>query len=312
MKLKTIVVIILLNIICYSINQNVLLVNARFENNRTTIVTLDGLVQHPPIRIISDENLSAYHFPGLGTEKHPYHIRNLNITTNERTGIYISKTSKYIVIENCYIDALNYGIEIVEVADDTLLITKNLCKGNRYYGTFLWKTSSSIISYNYFINNADGLTMFYSHNAVIINNTCVNNSNYGIYTSRSENCSITKNVLKTSYSYGVVLGRYTVMNAVHHNYFIDNNLNGSSQAYDHGSNNIFYDLEAKEGNWWNDWTGGYYDIEGNTFAVDIYPLGEPIEDQIRKASFELFSLFVLLPAIAVLYSLKRKSKKQIN
>ncbi len=311
MKLRTIVIVILLSIVSYSINLNIPLVSARCENKETTSFSPNGLIQHSPIRIISDENLTAYNFPGLGTENHPYLIRNLNITTNERTGLYISKTTKHIIIQNCYIDALNYGIEIVHVADNTLLLTENTLKNNRYYGTFFWRTASSNISYNYYFNNGDGLTMFYSDKTFISNNTCINNTNYGIYLSRSKSCNVTYNVLKENEKYGVVLGRYTEFCAVHHNYFINNNLGGSSQAYDHGSNNIFYDLETNEGNWWNDCLSENYDIDGNTMAVDFYPLGKiPNEEEMQRTSYNLLLSLVLFPTIAVLYLLQKRTKRK--
>jgi parallel beta-helix repeat protein len=310
MKSKTIVVIILLSIVLYSMNLNKQLVVARSRNSEDNIIAPDGLIQHSPIRIISDENLTAFNFPGLGTESHPYLIRNLNITTNERAGLYISKTTKHIIVYNCYIDALKYGIEIVNVTDGTLLITENTLKNNKYYGTFVWKTGSSNFSYNNYINNGDGLTIFYADKTFISNNTCVKNTNYGIYLSRSKSCNVTYNVLKENEHYGVVLGRYTEFCAVHHNYFINNNVGGTSQAYDHGSNNVFYDLETNEGNWWNDWFEGFYDIDGNTMAVDFYPLGEiPTEENINKTTYNLLSFLVFFPAITILYVFQKANKR---
>lgn len=295
-------------------NLNLLIVSTRSENNETSIITSNGLIQHPPIRIISDDNLTAYNFPGLGTKNHPYLIRNLNITTNERTGLYISKTTRHIIVQNCYIDALNYGIEIVSVTDNTLLITENILKNNRYYGIFVWRTASLNFSYNKFLNNGEGLTIIYADKTAIKNNTCIKNTNYGIYLSSSKSCNVTYNVLQENDNYGVVLGRYTEYCAVHHNYFINNNLGGLSQAYDHGSNNVFYDLETNEGNWWNDHDGeGSYDIAGNTMAVDFYPLGEILdEEKVQKTSYNLISFLVFFPAIAVLYLIKRNKKTSLS
>ena len=313
MKLKTIVVILLLSIIYYSMNSSMQALLIRSENQYITTVTPTVYIHHSAITIISDENLTAYNFPGLGTKNHPYLIRNLNITTNERTGIYISETTKYIKIHNCFIDAFNYGIEIVSVADGTLSITQNILTNNRYYGTFLWRSPSINVSYNNYINNADGVTIFYSDNTLITNNTCIKNTNYGIYLSRSKSCNVTYNILRENDNYGVVLGRYTENCAVHHNYFIDNNLYGSSQAYDHGLNNVFYDLETNEGNWWSDWDGGNYDIDGNTMSVDLYPLGEiPKDESIQKTTYNLLSFLVFFPTIAVLFLVKNTKKSRIK
>ena len=60
MKLKTIVVVILLSIISYSMNLNIPLVSARCENKTTTSFSPNGLIQHSPIRIISDDDLDNH------------------------------------------------------------------------------------------------------------------------------------------------------------------------------------------------------------------------------------------------------------
>lgn len=289
---------------------NIHLVSTKCGKNANSDIIPRGLEQHPPIRIISDKDFIDYDIPGLGSENHPYFIRNLNITTNEETGIYISSTTKHIVICNCYIDALNYGIEIENVANDTLVITQNTCINNRYYGTFIWKTAYANISYNNYVQNGDGVTIFNSDKAIITNNTCNKNKNYGIYLSRSKYCNVTYNVLKNNKNYGVVLGRYTEYISVHHNYFISNNLGGTSQAYDHGSNNLFYDLETNEGNWWNDWLEGYYVIDGNTFSVDFYPLGESLNgEKTEETPFNLLPFIILLPVIVAVFLLRKSNKK---
>ena len=301
----------LLVLIYYCVNPNIQLVVTKCRTEEIGKMNPRGLEQHPPIKINSDDDLTAYRFPGLGSKNHPYLIRNLNITTNERTGIYISKTTKHIIIQNCYIDALNYGIEIIHIADETLLISQNILTNNRYYGAFLWGTSSANISFNNNIQNGDGVSIFYSDNILITNNSCIENTNYGIYLSRSKSCNITYNVLKENEYYGVVLGRYTEFCAVHHNYFIDNNLGGTSQAYDHGYNNIFYDIETEEGNWWNDWYEGYYDIDGNTLSVDYYPLEESTtKEETQKSTYYLLSIAVLFPVLVVLCVFKKLNKKK--
>ncbi|UJG41275.1 MAG: thrombospondin type 3 repeat-containing protein [Candidatus Heimdallarchaeum aukensis] len=55
------------------------------------------------------------------------------------------------------------------------------------------------------------------------------------------------------------------------NIIIKNNLGGSSQAYDEGTNNKFY--SGSTGNYWYDWNGtGVYPIDGSANNFDPYPM----------------------------------------
>ena len=62
----------------------------------------------------------------------------------------------------------------------------------------------------------------------------------------------------------------------HHNSFINNYADGSSQASD--SSNlpcVWYDSSTNEGNFWNDYLGsGNYTLAGVAGAEDPYPLTE--------------------------------------
>ncbi len=65
----------------------------------------NNLVDHKPITILKDEDFEKYNFLGNGTESNPYIIENYNITTEEDIAIYISFTTKYFIIRNCYLNA---------------------------------------------------------------------------------------------------------------------------------------------------------------------------------------------------------------
>ena len=70
----------------------------------------DELIDHPPIIIWNDNDFLSYNFSGDGSKNNPFMIQNLNITTDSNNGIYISGTTKYFTIKNCYIDAKYDGI----------------------------------------------------------------------------------------------------------------------------------------------------------------------------------------------------------
>ena len=77
-------------------------------------------------------------------------------------------------------------------------------------------------------------------------------------------------------NYGIYLDQYCINNEIHRNNFIDNNLGGSSQGFDDGTDNTWYDIITSKGNYWNDWSGsGSYAIDGSANCVDLYPLGSP-------------------------------------
>lgn len=72
-----------------------------------------------PIIINSDSDFKEYNFPGNGTIDNPYIISDITIITNETIGIFISQTTAYFLISNCFITATNYGIYLSNVHKDT-------------------------------------------------------------------------------------------------------------------------------------------------------------------------------------------------
>jgi len=99
-------------------------------------------ISHSPISIISDSALSA--FPGSGTPEDPYVIEGYNITTTSSCSIYISGTTKYFAIRNCYLRAENNGIGIANVAADTAKIINNICESNSLHGIYLYQSHTLI------------------------------------------------------------------------------------------------------------------------------------------------------------------------
>ncbi|MCG3260319.1 MAG: right-handed parallel beta-helix repeat-containing protein, partial [Candidatus Heimdallarchaeota archaeon] len=108
----------------------------------------------------------------------------------------------------------------------------------------------------------------------------ISNNDYGIqFTGKaeygfSENCTIFKNLISDNLNYGIVIynGKF---NIIHHNSFIDNN-QGTTQAFDSGFSNFWFDSSTMEGNFWSDFSGiGTYTIAGPALAEDLYPLLTP-------------------------------------
>ena len=145
--------------------------------NATTVSyslhSYSSLTPHDPISITSDSGFEV--FPGAGSEEDPYVIEGYSITTTALTGIYITGTTKYFVIRNCYVDAEYYGIFITNVADGTATVINNTCN-NSYRGIYLSSSGSSTIA----------------------NNTCNNNGYRGIYLSSSGSSTVTNNTFTNS------------------------------------------------------------------------------------------------------------------
>ena len=159
---------------------------------------------HAAIYIDSDDDFVTLGLPGSGTSAAPYMIENLNITTSEIHGIYVSGTTKHFVIQNCYVLGYQYGIRLlnidgtgtiknnivrseVKMSSITLESAKNiLVEGNdcceQYQGIILTGSSSNMIKENNCsFNGDDGITTSGSGgNNNIIENHCEGNTNYGI------------------------------------------------------------------------------------------------------------------------------------
>jgi hypothetical protein len=81
-------------------------------------------------------------------------------------------------------------------------------------------------------------------------------------------------ILNANY-YGLSIFGTSSDNIIHHNGFVHNNLAGTSQGYDEGMNNIWFDNSTKEGNFWSDYSGiGNYSIDGPSNSQDPYALSE--------------------------------------
>ena len=193
------------------------------------------------------------------------------------------------------------------------IVSNNTCSNNYWSGMVLTNSDNSTVVNNTCSNSSegDGIYIFYSDNSTIANNTYKNNDR-GINFCSSDFCVITYNLLQENGEYGVYLDSRSYNNSIHHNTFVDNNLGGTSQAYDSGANNTWYDSVALEGNFWSDHIGsGTYSIDGSTGAIDLYPLAEPTLPPIiaEYHSHSLFALLTLVFPLLLTINIYRKRRK---
>ncbi|MHA1217547.1 MAG: right-handed parallel beta-helix repeat-containing protein [Candidatus Heimdallarchaeaceae archaeon] len=158
-------------------------------------------------------------------------------------------------------------------------------------------------------NERDGIMTYGLVDSEITNNVIEFNGWYGIRSWDTHRSKFAYNLIRNNTEYGVALDVDSRFNTVHHNYFVHNNIEGKSQAYDSGKDNTWYDTETKEGNYWSDLDqNSTYHINGKAENNDLYPLNENLE-RITKTNLHYSSLFFFIFVIS-LNKLRRKSKKK--
>lgn len=252
-------------------------------------------------------------------------INNTCINNNKR-GISLASPDVTLINNTC-INSGMYGINLfvdkakivnnncsynnvcgIQLSSSDATFTGNICNNNKWKGLALHSSSNVTLENNTFSENRDGVFISSCTNTHFNDNICSNNEHSGIFFEHSSAILLTYNSFEKNLMYGVNISNGSNDNIIHHNNFIDNNPDGSSQAYDAGANNSWYDITTKEGNWWNDWLGrGEYLIDGPSCSSDLYPLASPVE-QITKKSI---SSIYLIP-IAILFLLIIFRKKDLR
>ena len=94
-------------------------------------------------------------------------------------------------------------------------------------------------------------------------------------------------------------------NIIYHNSFVD-----GGKASDCGTNNVWYDVETNEGNFWEDYSGtGEYTIDTYSNSTDPYPLEEPGKPYITETEDPANYPFSLaLIAIGLVVIVKKRKK----
>lgn len=205
MKKKFTLGLFTIGIIISSLSVNTTTTLSFVKKNQIADSLILNLVPHGPIIITHDDNFTDYGFSGIGTANNPYIIENYEIITSSENGIYIANTTKYFVIRNCYLDAVDWGLYIYEIADGTASIINNTVENN-IYGMSLWHSSSFVIINNTCRYNTEyGIQLDTAHESIVINNTCSFNNAYGIYQWNSENSTFTNNTCIDNYLRGIYL-----------------------------------------------------------------------------------------------------------
>ncbi|MCE7743196.1 MAG: hypothetical protein GOP50_12165 [Candidatus Heimdallarchaeota archaeon] len=171
------------------------------------LVWNNRLVQHDPILIWKDEDFTGYNLPGKGTLENPYRIENYNITTDDLYCIYIINTTKYFLIENCYLQTTHeegYGIYLSDTTSGTGKITKTtIDKCDTALGLF--ESSGNDVIDNSISLCKTPFDIYKSNSTDLINNSLSNYeeaSNWNSYIYSSYDTNFIGNVV-LKYDYGL-------------------------------------------------------------------------------------------------------------
>jgi len=242
----------------------------------------------------------------------PIYFWNNTIERNDGDGISASYATE--VINN----TLNYNYEGgLDVSYHAHLVLNNTIRGNKFGADF---NSVGVFSKNKILRNRNiGLyfddTKSYDDSNITDNIFFANG--IGIKIDYSvDYANISYNLFQENDHYAIELVGYDVSVIVHHNTFYDNT-GGNSQGFDDRTTNLWFDLDAEEGNYWSDWTGeGWYLIDGGDNA-DIYPLSEPLHERfiepIDKGSYMgiIIPFIIEIPVIIAIILISRYKKKKI-
>lgn len=283
---------------------------------------------HAPIFINSDGDFVSYNFSGLGTRGDPYLIEGYNITSHGTPsfGIEIRNTNVFFVIKSCIFYADYIGVGLYEVAFGSSKIVGN--SFNLLIGDggaiVLGHMQNCTISDNFCVGGMQGIHLNYADGCIIRANSIYDSNYQGINIRYSDSNVITYNRINKVKEHGIALIGTSSHNVIHHNileentwsdsYDIDGTPKGSpsSQGYDEGSQNTWYDSESKQGNTWSDYFGvGSYQIDGPANSVDLYPK--------HTTGLTLFSIIiyavvgsVVLGTVLTLYIFFRKKRKKLR
>jgi len=212
------------------------------------------------------------------------------VTNSLRNGIYISFGENNFISNNT---ALFNGLNGIKIGDgDKIIITGNNACYNIDNGISIFDSSLSIISNNNISYNRHegtgyckaGLVLFDCISNIVTNNYISSNNHSGIRLGAdwdSYNNTIKNNMILNN-KYGINIDNHAHCSHVYHNNIINNEINGYCEHHQ----DIWYNYELKEGNYWSDYKEKYpnakriwfmgiwntpYEIEGGD-NQDNYPL----------------------------------------
>ena len=265
--------------------------NSEVYNNEISGAKETGMIVYKsPYTTITNNIVASNLYSGIILDDSRFSTVEDNIIVNNRDGGIDVHNSSYSLFTNNLIEASSVGSGLSIFDSDDCLINKNLLKSNSIHG----------------------LEVVDSQYLLIEENILDKNKKNGIRIINGSQIQISENILTFNYRYGIYLDEFSSNIEIFQNNFTFNNLEGTSQAFDAGSENYWYSRNLKVGNWWRDWdNNGSYEIDGPSESVDRYPSGPSIisPEATDETRFSL-DFFLLIPFLIIfrVYLQKRKSR----
>jgi len=190
--------------------------NSKKETENSSLIVNDYYIikfdetsysPHSPISITNDNDFTSANgvVSGDGSHDNPYIIEGWNITTNNEPGIKIAYTTKFFIIQNCWITASSSFAIRLENNTNGIIKNNNLLKSP--ISVSLYFSSNNSICFNTITNNSqDGISLFYSNNNSIYSNVITDNDVYGIVLAYSSRNFIYSNIIKNNTNKGIFVG----------------------------------------------------------------------------------------------------------
>jgi parallel beta-helix repeat protein len=186
---------------------------------------------HEPISITNDAELAAIASNGTGATDDPYILEQWKIDATNTNGLYITGSTKYFIIRNCWIEGTSrnyYGIYLNQIANNTAHLVNNTCRNN-LYGIYIRYSDSVTVFNNFCQNNYNSIYLYHSSYSSITGNICSDNEGIGIYLHDSSgyakvdnnicnrnkangirilssvSCSVINNSCSQNYPHGIIL-----------------------------------------------------------------------------------------------------------
>ena len=191
-------------------------------------------------------------------------------------GIWVDEWDEHsedIIIEQNYIERNLVGVSVYR--SEYITVRNNYINSSYVAGIKVFKAKATTITYNTLSYNPYGVYVCGSKPTNVIDRfpSLFMSTSHSI---RQQQKGFDDN--NTNY-HEVIDAEKNSINFIHHNNFIDNNLNDTfnSQAYDDSTNTRWYDSRTHEGNYWSDWNGtGPYALDGSAHSFDLYPLSHSV------------------------------------
>ena len=214
-----------------------------------------------------------------------YFINQQDLIITIKYGQIFLINCRNITLKNQNCSNTELAILIMESSDCHLIncLVSNCPSTGLYGGLRIIDSNGINVTQSTFRNNKYGIKVVSSDFIHISNNTFSKNSEAICFASISY-CTLTWNEF-ISNSYAFKISDEIPELIIHHNYFYKSDVLDTI-----GINNMWYDVQSNEGNWWFDYDGiGVYHIRGigSSVAMDPFPLGAKVIIYNPNSSFVL-------------------------